>query len=811
MIFNHSFEVPAGPDAVFELLTDLDRVATCLPGASLLGNTHDGGREGRVDVKFGPMSFSYSGVIKLLSSDAAARRAVLDADGGETAGTGTARATITLEVAGTRKGSRVDVTTDLEMAGGAANMGAGFIDDAAEEILIDFTARLNALLGGPAQPKGGQPATPAGSATRAKSTAPGGVSAPSPAGSPASGTGSVAAGTEPASGSPVPVQHLTEPAAMAGGAMARRIMKRRFARFRKDFVQRLTGGPRTDQRALTSAQFLDPRQQTATTPRGAAVPNDYDLAVVGTGSGALAAAIVAHDAGLKVVIYEKASKVGGGTAYSGGVVWAPMNHVMKRKKIHDSIEDATTYLRLASGGRGNDALQLRYVENVGRVIEQVVDWTGIAWVIWTGQPDYYPDLPGARLSGRAILPHPSAASDVLTPLQETMPELDLVRPTPHMDFVPGFQTDGGVSPRDAWLAGRSIIGGLWKAVVERGIEFHVSTPVVDLLLEDGRVTGVEVAPRGAPKRRVRTEAVLLNTGGFDWNAEMASRYLPGPASYPQTPPSNTGDGHIMAFKAGAGTALMDKAVWHPAIRIPGDLHEEGQQLYRMFNMELSKPHSIVVNAAGKRFATEAAYYAVADAWGHIDTLSREYPNMPSYFVCDSQYFAKYGLPGLTVGDEIPDWISVDDTLEGLAKRLDVDPDAFAEQVARFNGYAEKGVDPEFKRGESAYEKYWGDPNHDGPNPTMGPISEGPFYGFPISFSHAGTRGGVTISPEGQALRADGTPIPGLYVSGNTAANQLFGSGYASGSAVGSSLVFGVLAAEHVVSNHTPWSVSDRSS
>jgi succinate dehydrogenase/fumarate reductase flavoprotein subunit/carbon monoxide dehydrogenase subunit G len=765
MIFNHDFGVPSTPDAVFELLTDLDRVATCVPGATLLGTTADGSREGRVDVKFGPMGFSYSGTVKLISADKTARRAVLKAGGGETSGSGTASATVTLDVRAAGKGSKVDVTTDLEMNGGAAQMGAGFIDDAAEELLIDFTAKLTALLGGGSAPMTDAPPS-APDKTRASAVAPAGRPGPSPAAA--------------------PVAAPAAPAAFDAGGMAGRIMKRRLKRLQKNVKQKFTRKPQSA-----------PAREAA-----APVANDYDLVVVGTGSGALAAAITAHDAGLRVVIYEKASKVGGGTAYSGGVVWAPMNHVMKRKKIHDSIEDATTYLRLSSGGRGNDALQLRYVENVGRVIEQVVDWSGIAWVIWTGQPDYYPDLPGARLSGRAILPHPSAASDVLTPLQETMPELALVRPTPHMDFVPGFQTDGGVSPRDAWLAGRSIIGGLWKAVVERGIEFHVSTPVVDLIREDDRVVGVEIAPRGAPKRRLRAEAVLLNTGGFDWNEELAARYLPGPISYPQTPPSNTGDGHLMAFRAGAGTALMDKAVWHPSIRIPGDLHEEGQQLYRMFNMELSKPHSIVVNAAGKRFATEAAYYAVADAWGHIDTLSRTYPNMPSYFICDQQYFAKYGLPGLAVGDDIPAWISVSDTLEGLAEKLEVDPAAFAEQVERYNGYTTDGVDPEFKRGETAYEAYWGDPNHDGPNPTMGAVSEAPFYGFPISFSHAGTRGGVTTSPDGQALRADGSVIEGLYVSGNTAANQLFGAGYGSGSAVGSSLVFGVLAAEHVVSNHT---------
>ena len=143
---------------------------------------------------------------------------------------------------------------------------------------------------------------------------------------------------------------------------------------------------------------------------------DYDLVVVGSGSGALAGAIAAHEAGLRVVIYEKAPRVGGGTAYSGGVVWAPCNHVMRRKGIPDSIEDACEYLRAASNGRGDDVVQRRYVTEVAGVIEQVERWTGISWVIWTGQPDYYTDLPGARLNGRAILQHPNAASDVLAAL-----------------------------------------------------------------------------------------------------------------------------------------------------------------------------------------------------------------------------------------------------------------------------------------------------------------------------------------------------------------------------------------------------------
>jgi 3-oxosteroid 1-dehydrogenase len=278
---------------------------------------------------------------------------------------------------------------------------------------------------------------------------------------------------------------------------------------------------------------------------------------------------------------------------------------------------------------------------------------------------------------------------------------------------------------------------------------------------------------------------------------MARRYLPGPRPHPQTPPSNTGDGHIMAMDAGASTALMDKAVWHAAIQIPGDTHIEGEPLYRMFNLELSKPHCIVVNRTGRRFVTEAAYYALAHAWADIDMLTQKFPNVPSYFVCDQTYREKYGLPGVRAGDPIPDWIHQADTLEELATSFPVDPEGLRAEVELYNADSIEGLDSRFARGTTAYEKYWGDPEWEGPNPTMGPLEKAPFYGFPLHRAHAGTRGGVTTTADGQVVRANGTTIPGLYACGNTAANVLFGNGYASGSAVGSSLVFGYLAARHV--------------
>jgi succinate dehydrogenase/fumarate reductase flavoprotein subunit/carbon monoxide dehydrogenase subunit G len=753
MIIKSVFKLNQPADQVYAMLLDLDAVTPCIPGATVGAERADGARAASVEVRFGPMRFSYAGTVRIAETDTKARRAVLQAVVNEESGEGDAKAQIEMVVVelGPRE-SRVDVINDLAITGGAAQMGTGMIEDFAEEMLDDFVTRVGQMFD--AQPTSSAPV-------------------------PASGNGAVADAVADAR-----APHRARPEALSGVSLVLRVARRRIRRRWRE-LGRWLRSPTRGGGSMSGGHRRLPEP-------------DYDLVVVGSGSGALAGAIAAHESGLRVVIYEKAPVVGGGTAYSGGVVWAPCNHVMRRKGIPDSVEDACDYLHAASNGRGDDVVQHRYVTEVAGIIEQVERWTGISWVIWTGQPDYYTDLPGARLNGRAILQHPNSATDVLGPAETRYPELALVRPTPHMDFVPGFQTTDR-RPRDSWLAGRSIIGGLWKVILERGIEYHVSTPVIDLVRDGvGAVVGVRVQPSGGAVHEVRSHAVLLNTGGFDWNETLAHRYLPGPSPHPQTPPSNTGDGHIMAMDAGAGTALMDKAVWHPSIQIPGDSHDEGQPLYRMFNLELSKPHCIVVNRTGRRFVTEAAYYALADAWAHIDMLTQTFPNVPSYFVCDATYREKYGLPGVRQGDPIPEWIHSADSLEDLAAQLRVDPAGLSAEVELYNSDSVSGTDSRFGRGTTAYEQYWGDPEWDGPNPTMGPVEKPPYYGFPLHLAHAGTRGGVITSRDGEVLRADGTVIPGLYACGNTAANVLFGNGYASGSAVGSSLVFGYLAAKHLV-------------
>jgi succinate dehydrogenase/fumarate reductase flavoprotein subunit len=522
--------------------------------------------------------------------------------------------------------------------------------------------------------------------------------------------------------------------------------------------------------------------------------DEVDLVMVGGGAGSLVAGMTAADAGLMVALLEKSDRVGGGAAYSGGVIWAPMNHVMRRKAMPDSLDEAMLYLSHASHGRGDTAVQRAYVETIGSVLEYVEAQTGMKFIVWPGQPDYYPSLPGAKLEGRTVLPHPAS---IQGRLQEAEPELDdlrRVRSSPHLVLVKDVQRVLGGRPlTEAWVGGRALLGGLWKAYLERGLPYALNTPVVDLVTEAGRVSGV-VAEIDGRRQTIRARrGVLLNTGGFEWNAEMNSRHLPVPEVHAFTPPVNSGDGHIMGMRIGAATALMDQSQWDPTIRIPGETHD-GEPLYTMFLEPLSRPHSMVVNRAGRRFANESSHFCFTDEWMRYDSRTRQYMNLHAYMIADSQYRRKYGLPKVPADGPVPPWIAAADTLEELASRIDVDGAALARQVAEFNSYAKTGEDAQFARGSDPYDRYWGDPQHM-PNPVLGDLSEPPFYALQLHLGTAGNRGGLVIDTRGRVVSVTGTPIAGLYACGHTAADLVFGGGYNSGTAIGSAMAFGHLAAK----------------
>ena len=505
----------------------------------------------------------------------------------------------------------------------------------------------------------------------------------------------------------------------------------------------------------------------------------YDAILVGGGIGSLAAAIRMTERGLRPLIVEKSSSVGGASAYSGGVVWAPNNHRMRAKGLADSTEEALDYLQRVSLGRGDERIARAYVETIPEVLEWLERRTAIVWMSYPRLPDYFAEISGGKHDGRCVLPQSRLITGALDRAREEHEELALVRPSVH------FLTESGI-----WAAGRGLAGCLWLRVLEDETSYELDTRVTSLISCDGEVKGVEVQGPGGRRAIAAKLGVLLNTGGFEWNRRMTRASVPATALYPQTPPGSDGDGHTMAALLGADLALMDQTIWMPGVRVPGERNEE-EQLCRLCFQELTLPHSILVNRRGERFANETFFQDIARGWCEFDSTDASYPNLPMYFVFDDEYRRRYGLPASV---PLGSYLTRHDTLGELAERHTIDPDRLAAQVARFNADADAGRDRQFARGATAYQRAFTD-GGDGGNPTLGAIRSSPYYCMEIFPGTSGHRGGMVCDEEGRVLDVEGEWIRGLYACGSAAAGLVTGGSYLTGTSLGHALVFGTRAAD----------------
>jgi hypothetical protein len=166
MKLEHQFTVKASPDTTWALLTNLERIAPCMPGAELIGRDGDVYR-GRVKVKLGPVLAQYEGKASFAEKDDAAKRGVLRAEGRETKGQGSAKATVIASLAPAPDGTRVTVETDLAIVGRIAQMGRGLIAEVSGKLLGEFVANLEREIGAgaaaaPAAKSAAPEASPAG-------------------------------------------------------------------------------------------------------------------------------------------------------------------------------------------------------------------------------------------------------------------------------------------------------------------------------------------------------------------------------------------------------------------------------------------------------------------------------------------------------------------------------------------------------------------------------------------------------------------------------------------------------------------------
>ncbi len=248
----------------------------------------------------------------------------------------------------------------------------------------------------------------------------------------------------------------------------------------------------------------------------------------------------------------------------------------------------------------------------------------------------------------------------------------------------------------------------------------LETRACELTMRDGRVAGLVVDGDGR-RSELAAAAVVLASGGYEWNADLRARFLPGPLTHPHTPPANEGDGLLMAMEVGADLANMNEAWWYPAASVPGEQYE-GRPLARFVGVERTAPHSIIVDRFGPRFVNEAANYNdMQKAFFSFDANEYAPRHLPCWVVFDRQYRSRYPVVTVRPGDPDPDWLPVRDTLEGLATAVGIDPVGLAATVERWNRFVADGRDRDFGRGQSAYDRFHGDPS--APHPNLGTIEQ----------------------------------------------------------------------------------------
>ncbi len=554
-----------------------------------------------------------------------------------------------------------------------------------------------------------------------------------------------------------------------------------------------------------------------------------DLLIVGSGAGAMATAIHARDRGGTALLVEKTHLYGGSSAMSGGSLWIPNNHLMAAAGVSDSPEEALTYLRHLTRGEVPEQKLARYVETAPRMLRYMSDRAGLRMQSMLTYTDYYPETPGGKPGGRSVEPHhfdarrlggefanmrePAVQELVMGRVSMTATEAHhlLAR---HPGWV-GLTTRimsrywldlGGRlrSKRDRCLSlGNALIGMLRRALLDRSVPLWRGTAARELVVEEGRVVGALVEQNGRVLRIRAEKGLVLAAGGFESNDEMRRQYLPNPtkAEWTTANPGNTGDAIRMGMALGAAVDLMDDAWWGPTTVVPGEARA------RMLVVEKGLPGSIFVNRRGERFLNEATpYNDICKAMYARNTP--ESPCVPAYMIFDATYRRKYPLGPFFPGSQQPDWalpkllkearyLKKADTLDELAAQLGIDAAGLRASVEKINRYAREGRDPDFHRGESLFDRYYGDEKVQ-PNPCLAPLDKPPYYGLVVYPGDLGTKGGLRTDASARVLTKDGAAIDGLYAIGNTSASVMGRTYPGAGGTMGPAMTFGYIVAEELI-------------
>ncbi|MGM9951182.1 MAG: FAD-dependent oxidoreductase [Lysinibacillus sp.] len=542
----------------------------------------------------------------------------------------------------------------------------------------------------------------------------------------------------------------------------------------------------------------------------------YDIVVVGSGAAGFSAALTGQLKGLSTLIIEKEPRFGGASALSGGGVWIPNNLYLQQAGVEDTYENARTYMDETIGERVPAIMKDTYLTRGPEMLRFFHENTKhMRFNYAVDYSDYYAHYPGGKPGGRSIEPEiidlralkdwePLLREPTLSTKGFTMTGQDFRKVNMIMRTTVGKTTALKLGARliktkitGARLAslGLALMARFALAYREAGGELWVNAGFLDFITEDGRVVGIIVNKNGEEMRIKANRGVILGSGGFSQSQEKRETYLPHPTNkeWSSSPSGQTGDIIEPAKKLGAKLDLMD-LVWGA----PSILDHKNRPFFLVADRAI--PSMMIVDQNGNRYLNEAIPYHEFIDKMYIHNEKTKGRAIPSWLIVDKRTKDRYILMGLFPRQDFPqkwyekDIVKVGKTIDELAEKIGVPSDNLKFTFERFNSFAASGKDDDFGRGDNPYDRYYGDPTLK--NPNLDKIDHPPYYAFLVQPGDIGTKGGVVIDGHARVLKEDGTPIEGLYASGNCSASMMGETYPGPGATLGPGMTFGYLAALH---------------
>ena len=459
-----------------------------------------------------------------------------------------------------------------------------------------------------------------------------------------------------------------------------------------------------------------------------------DVVVVGGGGAGMTAAVRLAEQGKHVILFEKASFLGGAISVSGG------NQVIMGSKLQaengvtdDSVESMVADFQANGANKNNEEILTLFAENVGSATDWLVEHCGVGF------------------------------AEGLHQLGEYTHNRELA------------YTGGGAGFAET----------MRKAVADSGAEVYLSTKVESLITDDnGAVVGVKaVSTDGNTDYTVSAANVILATGGYGNNKEMLTDEMKSALYY--GPATSTGEGIQMAQAVGAQTANMEYGKRYPnGIEVDTGLAKSTIA----GNIAGWTMSAILVNQEGSRVVNEKASNRT------ILETELQQTGGELFLLLDSETFevwkSKLSEAGISESD-IEKYLEANgtttpvfahgETLEEAATAAGIDADALKATVERYNGFVAAGVDEDFGRAEAYL--------------TM-PIGDGPYYIIEQKPRFATTMGGLVVNSSMQVLSTSGSPIAGLYAAGENC-GQVMGDDSPSGANNAWAITSGKLAADAI--------------